>query len=69
MSTLSEAKRRYLHQDLCDWSDYCDVKLNWPDFFPLRSVLPLRFTLAAGCDSLIIKTLCECHKLFRDGVE
>lgn len=60
MSVLSEAKRRYLAKDLQDLCMYSGVELNWPDVFPLRSVLPLRLTLAAKCDPLLIKLLCEC---------
>ncbi len=55
---MNEAKRNYFRQDLFDWSDYAGVKLTWPDTFPLRTVLPLRVTLAADCDPNLIQHLC-----------
>ena len=59
MSVLSEAKRNYFILDLKDWSDYSGVELNWPTVFPLRSVLPLRVTLAAGCEPNLIRAICK----------
>ena len=56
---LSEAKQRYMQQDLSDWCEYASVPLHWPDAFPLRTVLPLRVTLAAGCDPKLIRALCK----------
>ncbi len=46
MLAVSEAKRRYLAQDLRDWAEYWGVPLNWPSRFPMRTVLPLRLVLA-----------------------
>ena len=59
MSVMSEAKRNYFMQDFRDWCEYIGVEARWPDAFPLRSVLPLRLTLAAHCDPVLIKTLRE----------
>jgi len=56
---LSEAKQRYMQQDFSDWCEYASVPLHWPDAFPLRTVLPLRVTLAAGCDPKLIRALCK----------
>lgn len=56
-AAMSEAKRNYYTQDLKDWCDYCDVKLKFPSTFPLRTVLPLRATIASKCDPTVIQTL------------
>ena len=48
-----------MQQDLQDWCEYASVPLRWPDAFPLRTVLPLRVTLAAGCDPKLIRALCK----------
>lgn len=56
---MSETKRIYMQQDLNDWCEYASVQLRWPDTFPLRTVLPLRVTLAAGCDAELIRAFCE----------
>jgi 2-hydroxychromene-2-carboxylate isomerase len=48
MLATSEAKRRYLAQDLNDWAEYWGVPLAWPSRFPMRTVLPLRLALAVG---------------------
>ncbi len=55
---MNEAKRNYYTQDLHDWCQYAGVKLQFPSTFPLRTVLPLRATLASNCDPTIIRTLC-----------
>ncbi|XP_064398309.1 uncharacterized protein LOC135344945 [Halichondria panicea] len=54
---MNEAKRNYYTQDLHDWCQYAGVKLQFPSTFPLRTVLPLRATLASNCDPTIIRTL------------
>jgi 2-hydroxychromene-2-carboxylate isomerase len=46
MLAVSEAKRRYLAQDMRDWAEYWSVPLVWPTRFPMRTVLPLRLVLA-----------------------
>ena len=56
---MSEAKRQYMTRDLQDWCEYCGAELNWPDAFPIRSVLPLRLTLAANCEPALIKAICK----------
>ena len=56
---MNEVKRQYFQKDLLDWADFSGIKLQWPDTFPLRSVLPLRVTLASGCDPKVIDTICE----------
>lgn len=48
-----------MEQDLQDWCGYAGVELHWPTAFPLRSVLPLRVTLASHCEPRLIKSLCE----------
>ncbi len=58
---MNEAKRSYFTQDLRDWCQYAGIKLNFPRAFPLRTVLPLRATLASNCDPVIIKMLCMCY--------
>lgn len=60
MASIAEAKQVYLQRDLELWAKLAGVKLKWPDFFPLNSVLPLRVTLAAQCNSALISALCEC---------
>lgn len=56
---MTEAKRNYYQKDMQDWIDFAGVKFQWPDSFPIRSVLPLRVTLAAGCDPKVIDVICE----------
>lgn len=56
-AALIEAKREHLFQDLRDWSEYAGAKLKWPDNFPLRTVLPLRVTLASQCNPQLISAL------------
>ena len=56
---MSTQKQTYYQRDMEDWCDSAGVDLNFPDVFPIRSVLPLRATLAGQCDPAIIQTLCE----------
>lgn len=58
---MNETKRNYYQQDLHDWCDYAGVQLTFPDSFPLRTVLPLRVTLAAKCDPTLIMHFCKHH--------
>ncbi|CAI8052783.1 2-hydroxychromene-2-carboxylate isomerase [Geodia barretti] len=57
LTTMSTQKQTYYQQDMEDWCDFAGVDLNFPDVFPIRSVLPLRATLASQCDPAIIQTL------------
>ena len=56
---MSLTKQEYYKKDLQDWCSYAGVEINWPETFPLRSVLPLRVTLAANCDPAIIEKICK----------
>ena len=56
---MSEAKRQYMVRDLHDWCEYCGAEFKWPDAFPIRSVLPLRLTLAANSQPALIKAICK----------
>ena len=58
-AAMSEAKRTYFQKDLSDWCEYAGLKLRWPDTFPIRTVLPLRVTLASGCDPTLITHICN----------
>ena len=58
-STLPPNKLTYYQTDLQDWCDYTGVELKFPDAFPLRTVTPLRVTLASKCDPELIRVLCE----------
>ena len=44
---MSEAKRRWVGDDLERQAEEAGVPLRWPSGFPLRTVLPLRMTLLA----------------------
>lgn len=57
MTGMSPVKVQYMQQDLKDWTSYAGVGLQWPEAFPLRTVLPLRVTLAAGCPPQLIHAL------------
>lgn len=57
---MNEVKRNYFTQDLKDWCDYAGIEFQFPSIFPLRTVLPLRATLASGCDPEVIRLLCMC---------
>lgn len=54
MQAMSEAKVTYGSKDLRDWCEFAQVDLHWPDVFPLRTVLPLRVTIASKCDPKLI---------------
>ena len=58
---MTAQKQAYYQQDMSDWCEYSGVTLNFPDVFPIRTILPLRVTLASQCDPSLIRTLCEGH--------
>lgn len=62
--TMSEAKRRYQSADMRRQAEHHGVELNWPDLFPLRTVLPLRVTLLALRDHAEAAPAL-IHRLFR----
>lgn len=43
---MSEAKRRWFIEDLREWAAWWGVPLRFSPHFPLRTILPLRVTLA-----------------------
>jgi 2-hydroxychromene-2-carboxylate isomerase len=45
LMTMSEAKRRWVFQDLLQWAKWWDVPFQWPTVFPVRTVLPLRVSI------------------------
>jgi len=47
MMAMSEQKRAYMSKDMQDWLAWWGIELNWPAKFPIRSVLPLRVSIAA----------------------
>ena len=57
---MAEAKRQYLVQDIQDWASYHDTTLRWPSTFPVRTVQPLRVTIASNNDPKLIEHLCKC---------
>jgi len=57
---MSETKRQYMTQDLYDWTNYHNTTLQWPTTFPIRTVQPLRVTIASNNDPKLIKHLCRC---------
>ena len=68
MSVMSDAKRLYMTKDIHDWCDYCGAKFNWSDAFPIRSVLPLRLTIAANSDPTLIKAICKSMIMSLDRI-
>jgi 2-hydroxychromene-2-carboxylate isomerase len=46
--TMSDAKRDYLSQDIQRQAAQAQVTFQWPEKFPMNTVLPLRVTLLAG---------------------
>ena len=57
---MPEIKRQYMAQDLQDWAGYHNVTLQWPSTFPIRTVQPLRVTIASNNDPKLIEHLCKC---------
>ena len=57
---FADAKRQYMSWELNHFANEVAKRpIQWPDTFPIRTVLPLRVTLASGCDPKLIKTLCK----------
>ena len=52
MRALSEAKRQYGSKDPQDWAKYRGIQFQFTSHFPIRSILPLRVTLANPDDRL-----------------
>ena len=50
--------------DLHDWCEYCGAEFNWPNTFPIHSVLPLRLTLASNCQPTLIKAICKSLTMY-----
>jgi len=48
IAEVPEVKRQYIRVDMQRWADHWGVPLEWPSAFPLRTVKPLRMTLAAS---------------------
>ena len=44
--TMSAAKQAYVRRDLSDWADWWGVPFSFPTTFPVRTVLPLRISIA-----------------------
>ena len=44
--TMSAAKQAYVRRDLVDWADWWGVPFSFPTTFPVRTVLPLRVSIA-----------------------
>jgi len=45
IATMSPAKQKYIAADLHRWAKWWDTEFNWPNQFPMRTVLPLRVSL------------------------
>ena len=58
LQAMAPAKQRYYAMELQHFAKEANIPLQYPDFFPLRSVLPLRVTLAANNDPTLIDALC-----------
>lgn len=52
MNAISDSKRKYGAQDLVDYAEYRGVGFKFTSHFPIRSVLPLRVTIANTDDQL-----------------
>lgn len=65
---MNSQKQMYYQQDMQDWCEFAGMEMRFPDVFPLRSVLPLRATLASKCDPALIRTLCEFSTSLSDSV-
>ena len=53
----SEAKRNHTMADLLRQAERAGVPFRFPSFFPVRTVLPLRVTLAAGTPPALVRAL------------
>ena len=58
MMAFSEQKRAYMGKDMQDWLTWWNIELNWPNTFPIRSVLALR---AAVAEPRIWHHVCTSH--------
>ena len=73
MNAISESKRKYGVQDLTDYAEYRGVGFKFTSHFPIRSLLPLRVTIANPDDQLrqvMCKFLFEemfCSLVVRDS--
>ena len=56
---MPETKRQYMARDIQDWAGYHDTTLQWPSSFPIRTVQPLRVTIASNNDPKLIEHLCK----------
>lgn len=61
----SPEKRRHTMLDLDRQAARAGLPFNFPSFFPIRSVLPLRVTLAAGSPPALVRALARA--LWADG--
>jgi 2-hydroxychromene-2-carboxylate isomerase len=61
MFSLSPPKRRYQAQDMKRQADRIGVPFKWPSRFPMRTVLPLRVTLAAECHRQLVDRLARAY--------
>ena len=43
--TMSESKQSYIHRDLKRWAKWWKTDFNWPQKFPMRTILPLRVAI------------------------
>jgi 2-hydroxychromene-2-carboxylate isomerase len=57
VATFSEPKRRYIAQDLVDSAAYLGVPFRWSSRFPIRTVAPLRLTIAAGTPPSLVDAI------------
>ena len=61
---LPEVKRQYAARDMQDWTSYHGTTLRWPSTFPIRTVQPLRVTIASNNDPKLIVHLCKSRLLY-----
>ena len=59
MQAMAAAKQRYYSFELMYWAkEVAGVDIQFPDNFPIKTVLPLRVTLSSGCNPDLIGLLC-----------
>jgi len=51
LASFHPVKRAFVQRDLARQAEAAGLRLRWPTRFPMRTVLPLRATLAAGVDA------------------
>ena len=44
--------------DVQDWASYYGIPILWPSIFPIRTVQPLRVTIASDNNPTLIRRLC-----------